>query len=94
MYHLLKNETNSTNIVKSLQDVSNKKANNAVVHTPLSRLVRKGYLSVHWEASKPVRGGKRRKSYQLTKKGAQILSESLEIKFKFWQESKENINNQ
>lgn len=54
------------------------------VHLPLSRLEKIGYLESSFGDATPVRGGRRKKIYSISKKGLQALEEYRNISNKLW----------
>jgi len=54
------------------------------VHLPLSRLEKNGYLESSFGDATPVRGGRRKKIYSISKTGLQALEEYRNISNKLW----------
>lgn len=54
------------------------------VHTVLSRLEEKGFLKSTFGEASPVRGGKRKRVYKVTKLGYRILSEIRTSRMSLW----------
>lgn len=58
----------------------------SAVHAVLQRLQEKGLLKSEFGASTRVRGGKRKKLFQMTAEGSKILSETRDMRNELWGE--------
>lgn len=67
-----------------LSDISDKKVSLTAVHLPLSRLEKMGYLDSEYGEATAVRGGRRKKIYQITQHGMAALTEYRELSNKLW----------
>lgn len=54
------------------------------VHTVLTRLEDKGFLKSKFTEAAPVRGGKRKRIYQVTRLGYKVLSDIRANRMKLW----------
>ena len=77
-------EAYAVSVAEAHRDQMGKSISIPAVHTVLSRLEEKGLVkSVLGEAS-PVRGGKRKRIYHITKLGHRVLSELRASRIKLW----------
>ena len=56
------------------------------VHSTLSRLEDKGFLTSSMGKSTPERGGRRKRIYTITAYGRRVLQESRDFKLSLWQQ--------
>ncbi|MBN1271830.1 MAG: helix-turn-helix transcriptional regulator [Candidatus Aminicenantes bacterium] len=55
------------------------------VHVPLTRLEKMGYIASELGEGSPVRGGRRKKIYRITKAGYRALNEYKRISENLWE---------
>ena len=67
-----------------LSQISDKKISLTAVHLPLSRLEKMGYLNSEFGEATSVRGGRRKKIYNITNVGMAALREYRELSNKLW----------
>jgi PadR family transcriptional regulator PadR len=58
--------------------------NISAVHAALKRLEQKGYLNSRMGGAEAVRGGRRKRLYQLTMRGKAELAEIREVRERLW----------
>ena len=71
-------------IQESLQRDARRSASLGAIYTALDRLERKGFVESWLGDPTPIRGGRRRRMYQLTKDGSGALAESRKIREVMW----------
>jgi len=71
-------------IKKFLSRIQGKSLSIGAVHIPLRRLERSGLIHSSFGDSLPVRGGRRKKIYSLTKKAVKILEENKRVHDLLW----------
>jgi DNA-binding PadR family transcriptional regulator len=72
-------------IVDHLSKITGTKVSLTSVHLPLARLEKAGLIESEFGESTAVRGGRRKKIYQLTKCGFDVLAEYKRISDKLWE---------
>ena len=55
------------------------------LHTALTRLEEKGYISSDYGDPSPERGGRRKRYYEVTNKGLETLQEAKELRQNMWE---------
>ena len=65
-------------IFQYLEKINEKRVTMGVVYDTMERLRKKGYLETHMGDPTPVRGGMRKKYYQITNDGVETLAKSKE----------------
>lgn len=63
----------------------NRKISRGALHTALSRLEEKGYISSQYGEPTAVRGGRRKRYYNVSNKGVLALREVKELRINFWE---------
>jgi len=81
----LQEEAYGVTIQEKLEEVSGKSTSFGALFVSLDRLVRKGHLQSYFSESLPMRGGKKRRMYRLTKKGSVALCEIRKVERAIWQ---------
>ena len=71
-------------IQESLKRDARRTASLGAIYTALDRLERKGFVESWLGDPAPIRGGKRRRLYQLTKAGTTVLAASRKIREGMW----------
>lgn len=64
---------------KKVIEISNKEIVYGTLYNLLEVLIRKGYVTSHKSDPKPVRGGRSKTIYKITKKGKTALEETLRM---------------
>lgn len=78
-------------IAEHLEKLTEIKLTLPSIHIPLSRLEKRGYLDSFLGQGSPVRGGRRKKIYRITKAGHEALAEYRRITDTLWAESKDSV---
>ncbi len=68
-----------------LSDVMNKDLSITTIHIPLRRLEKSGYLESNFGEATAVRGGRRKKIYQLTESGIKELTNHKRVNDILWE---------
>lgn len=71
-------------IKRELENRLNDQLSVGSVQSALKRMEEKGFLSSAWGEAAKVRGGKRRRIYQATANGQQVLEEMKSIRASLW----------
>lgn len=71
-------------IIEEMEKRLNRKVSIGALQTVLRRLEKKGYLSSALGEATSVRGGKRKRFFQLTSAGKSILKETKEQRLGLW----------
>jgi DNA-binding PadR family transcriptional regulator len=77
-------EAYGVSVAEAHLDQMGKSISIPAVHTVLSRLEEKGLLKSALGEASPVRGGKRKRIYRVTKLGYRILTETRASRIKLW----------
>ncbi len=80
----LKDRAYGIAIHKYIVKLTGNPASLSSVYFPLERLVRRGFLTTLIGEPTPVRGGMRKKYYQLTREGFEALQENRTLSEKAW----------
>ena len=80
----LKKEAYLIAIVDHLSKITRKKVSLTSVHLPLGRLEKAGLIASEFGESTAVRGGRRKKIYNLTKWGFEVLVEHKRLSDTLW----------
>lgn len=74
-----------------LSEVKQKNISLTSIHLPLSRLETDGLVKSAWGEATAVRGGRRKKIYQITPYGLKVLEETKRIQDALWQDYKKLV---
>lgn len=77
-------EAYGVSIAKSYQEKLNKNISIPAVHTVLKRLEEKGLVKSSFGETSPIRGGKRKRIYAISKLGFRLLDELRENRTQLW----------
>ncbi len=80
----LQDEAYGVTIRDQVADVTGKKLSFGALFVSLDRLIRKGHLKSSMSDPLPVRGGRKRKMYELTDKGRVALCEIRKVERAMW----------
>jgi PadR family transcriptional regulator, regulatory protein PadR len=80
----LKDNAYGVSIQNMISSQIRKNISDGAIYFTLNQIYRKGLVSRHIGNPTPVRGGARKKYYNITPKGFQALKESLEIQKILW----------
>ena len=71
-------------IKDTILEKANRDVNLSAVHAALHRLEKKGLLKSRFGEATAIRGGKRKKYFELTTAGVAAIKDSREIRNSFW----------
>ena len=77
-------EAYGASIQRVMEAEANRAATLGAIHTALDRLTRKGLVSSAMGDPKPVRGGRRRRQYELTPAGLEQVANIRRIRERLW----------
>lgn len=80
----LADEAYGVQIKNKVKEISDKEYFYNTLYTAFHQLVRKDYITKHFGESTPVRGGKRKVYFRLTKKGLAALEIAFDRQRKIW----------
>lgn len=81
---LLKEEAFGVAIKRELEDRLNDTLSVGSVHSALKRMEEKGFLNSYWGDAEKIRGGKRKRIYDVTHDGQRVLNEMKDIRASLW----------
>ena len=81
---LLKDEAFGVAIKRELEERLKETLSVGSVHSALKRMEEKGFLTSKWGEAEKVRGGKRKRIYDVTQQGQQVLNEMKDIRASLW----------
>lgn len=81
----LQEDAYGNNIMQEIIERTGRPVNLSAVHITLYRLEDKGYLKSDMSEPSSVRGGRRKRIFQLTNTGLRILREQQEQRISLWQ---------
>ena len=87
----LKDDAYLVAIKNYLSEVKQKNISLTSIHLPLSRLETDGLVKSAWGEATAVRGGRRKKIYQITPYGLKVLEETKRIQDALWQDYKKLV---
>ena len=76
---MLDGESHGAPLRKKVIELSNKEIVYGTLYNLLEILIRKGYVISHKSAPRPVRGGRSKTVYKISKKGKTALEETLRM---------------
>lgn len=83
---LLKEEAYGINIVEEINAKTGRKVNLSAVHVTLYRLEDKGMVKSEMGGATAQRGGRRKRIFQLTSIGINLLKEAKQNREQFWRQ--------
>ena len=81
---LLKEEAFGVSIKRELEERMRETLSVGSVHSALKRMEEKGFLVSYWGDSERIRGGKRKRIYQVTQEGHRVVNEMKGIRASLW----------
>ena len=81
---LLHNDAYGLAIVEELKSQTRRSVTLSAVHKVLIRLEQKAFLKSHLGGATKERGGRKKKLYQLTYLGKNVVNQSRELRNKMW----------
>lgn len=91
LFTILKLEDNAycVPIREKASEISGKEWSFGAVYVPLHRLEKKGFVKSSFDDPTPVRGGRSKRIYEITRAGMKALAEVRELHENMWKESPE-----
>ena len=86
MVGVLYPEAYGVGIKNEIMARTGRKVTLSAVHAVLQRLQEKGFLSSEFGEATRVRGGKRKKLFQITASGSRVLAEVRDTRNQLWEE--------
>jgi len=80
----LQSEAYGTSIRKQLEDLTGRSWSIGAVYVPLEKLAKYGYLATRQSPPTDTRGGRRKRYFQLTKRGVAALNEVRQVHETMW----------
>lgn len=84
MVMYLRDEAYGNTIVKAIKEHQNREVNLSAVHVTLYRLEEKGYVKSSMGGATAERGGRRKRYFQITNAGVELLQEIKSARTKLW----------
>jgi DNA-binding PadR family transcriptional regulator len=81
---ILRDKAYGVAIRQEIEDQTQRNVNIGAVHTALHRLEEKGFLASQFGEAEEVRGGKRKRLFDLTAAGIRALREAQAIRKQMW----------
>lgn len=81
---VLKEEAFGVSIKRELEERLKETLSVGSVHSALKRMEEKGFLTSHWGDAEKIRGGKRKRIYDVTQDGQRVLNEMKDIRVSLW----------
>lgn len=81
---ILEDRAYGVSIQEEISKRLNRNISRGALHTALSRLQEKGFIKATFGEATPIRGGRRKKYYTLTKEGQLALEEARQIRESLW----------
>lgn len=83
------NEASGVQIQTILESDARRSVSLGAIYAALDRLARKGYVDSWLGEPTPIRGGRRKRVYQVTPRGHDVLKESRDIRNVMWSKAVE-----
>ena len=81
----LRDTAYGVSIRRRVNELTARRLSVGAVYVPLERLVREGLLKTEEGDPTPVRGGRRKRFYRLTPRGARALEQTRRVTERLWQ---------
>ena len=78
-------------VKEEINSIANRKINLSTAHGALKRLEVKGLVKSHMGEASAVRGGKRKRIFELTALGMTKLNEAKELRERFWEKIPQEV---
>ena len=73
-------------VMEELESQTQRRVNISAIHAALRRLESKGFVKSTWSIATKERGGRRRRLFEITEKGVNILRQVKEVRNKLWRQ--------
>lgn len=80
------------NILEDIQTRANRKLSIGALHSTLTRLEEKGFITSYMGEHTQERGGRRKRYFQLTQLARQALTDMKNLRDELWANSKVNLS--
>lgn len=90
---MLKEDAYGLSIRKALKEHANRTVTIGAVHGTVNRLERKGFIESSLSGATELRGGRRKRIFEITATGKKILQKSRDVKVNLWQKIPELSQN-
>lgn len=81
---VLKEEAFGVAIKRELEERLKETLSVGSIHSALKRMEEKGFLTSKWGEAEKIRGGKRKRIYDVTQEGQAVLNEMKDIRASLW----------
>lgn len=81
---ILEEEAYGVRIQEEIGQQMNREVSRGALHTALTRLMDKGFLTAVMGEALAERGGRRKKIYSVTNSGKEVLKEARELREQMW----------
>ncbi len=81
---ILEEDAYGVRIQEEIGKQMNREVSRGALHTALTRLLDKGFLTAEMGEALPERGGRRKKIYQVTNVGKESLKEARSLREQMW----------
>lgn len=81
---ILAEEAYGVSIKEEIHRRTDRSISRGALHTSLTRLEKKGYITSDFGEATPVRGGRRKKYYTLTQEGKKVLEAVRNLRENLW----------
>ncbi len=78
-------EAYAVTVKEELESRANRKTNISAIHSSLYRLEDKGFLMSEFGGATSKRGGKKKRYFQVTNAGFEVLQEAKNLREKYWE---------
>ncbi len=78
-------EAYAVTVKEELESRANRKTNISAIHSSLYRLEDKGFLTSEFGGATSKRGGKKKRYFQVTNAGFEVLQEAKNLREKYWE---------
>ena len=82
---ILQEEAYGVKIREEIENRAERNVSVSALQTALRRMEKKGYLDSEFGEATAVRGGKRKRYFQVTKLGRKAMEHSKEMRMKLWE---------
>ncbi|MFK7969415.1 MAG: PadR family transcriptional regulator [Bacteroidia bacterium] len=79
-----KGEAYGISVLEGLKEEAKREVNISAVHAALRRLEEKTFIESKWSEATSERGGRRKRLYEITQKGAHALRDVQEVRHRLW----------
>ena len=81
---ILKDDAYAFKIADTFKEETGRSVSIGAVHSTLNRLSEKGFLTSEMGEPSAIRGGRRKRVYEITAYGEQVLAEARDLRMRLW----------